>query len=467
MRRIAIRFVVSSLVLCVFPALAGTPSRQESVLAESQSLPSAEELADRSAQASGGREAWAKLSTLVLKGDIEMPALHLTGHVELYEKAPNKSLRVVSVAESSYVLKHGFDGQMGWELDPQKGLRRLQATELDEARVEAIFDSEVRLKEIYPDMKVVGKSRVGDRDAYVALMRTRPSAKPARFYFDAQSGLRIAEQSDVLASNGQIEKTTTFYEDYRTVAGVQIPFRIRFTSPSANFTINLNEVHPNEAVDDSVFAIPSDPQGTAAAVADDAAESLDEGETDGNLYKNRFFGLEYRFPLGWTPHGEETKKHIMAVGRNAVSGDTALEKGAYQEAEKRTEILLSVFQYPLGTPVDYNDAIQVMAEDVAFAPGIKTGREYLQLMGNNLKRSSVPLEMQGEPLPMSLAGLTFYRQDALLTVRTKTVYEAIVATITRQHSLVFVFVAGSDDDRNALVKTLQTIRLSQPVQAGR
>jgi hypothetical protein len=31
----------------------------------------------------------------------------------------------------------------------------------------SIFDSDVRIKEIYPDMKVIGRAKVGDRDAPV------------------------------------------------------------------------------------------------------------------------------------------------------------------------------------------------------------------------------------------------------------------------------------------------------------
>ncbi len=81
-------------------------------------------------------------------------------------------------------MKNGYDGQVGWDLGPPKGLRRLVAADLEQARQEAIFDSDVRLKELFPDMQVVGKAKVGDRDAYVALMRTRPSAKASKYYFD-------------------------------------------------------------------------------------------------------------------------------------------------------------------------------------------------------------------------------------------------------------------------------------------
>lgn len=460
--------LIALFLVSTSPLWAQSPAARSSVPSgDAAPFPSAAELADRCAQASGGAQAWAKVSTLVLKGSIEMPALQVKGRVELYHKSPSSFLRVVSIADKQYIQKHGFDGQTAWEFDPRGGLRQLSAAHLEQAKLEAIFDSDVRLKQLYPDMKVLGKSKVGDRDAYVVLARTRPSAKPSKFYFDAQSGLRIAEESDSLAPNGQIEKNTTFYEDYRSVAGVQIPFRLRFVSPSVNFTITLDEARANDSLDDSLFAFssqqPPAPPAGSATVAD--SSSPDVGTVEGNLYKNKFFGLQYQFPEGWTPHGEETKKHLMEIGRNAVSGNNALENGAYQDAEKRTLVLLSVFRYPLGTPVDNNDSIQLLSEDVRFAPGVKSGREYLQLMAGSLKRSNLPIEFQGEPTTATAAGQTFYRQDILLTVRGKSVYEAFVVSIVKEHALSFVFVGSSEQSRDDLAKTLETLRFSQQISA--
>jgi hypothetical protein len=182
------------------------------------------------------------------------------------------------------------------------------------------------------------------------------------------------------------------------------------------------------------------------------------------LYKNQFFGLEYQFPQGWTPHGEKTKKQIMEVGKSALSETNTVERGAYEAAEKPTLVLLSVFQYPLGTAVDHNDGIQLMSENVRFAPGIKTGNDSLQLMERNLKNSNVPMETQGEPVKLNLAGQAFYRQDILLAVHGKPVYEAIVVTVIKQHALVFVLIARTNDGRTDMAKTLETIRFDQLVQ---
>src|SRR5260370_373791 len=58
-------------------------------------LPSVDELVEKCAKGSGGKEAWAKLSTLVLTGTMEIPSVGMTGKVELFAKAPNKSFHVI------------------------------------------------------------------------------------------------------------------------------------------------------------------------------------------------------------------------------------------------------------------------------------------------------------------------------------------------------------------------------------
>src|SRR5580700_4800323 len=73
--------------------------------AKDAALPSAEELAAKCAKGSGGKEAWAKISTLVLSGTIEIPAMGATGKVEVVAKAPNKILQTTSIADGQFVQK--------------------------------------------------------------------------------------------------------------------------------------------------------------------------------------------------------------------------------------------------------------------------------------------------------------------------------------------------------------------------
>lgn len=219
-------------------------------------LPTVDEISEKCASASGGKETWAKISTVVTTGTMDIPAAGLTGKVEITAKAPNKMLRVISLADDQFVQKQGFDGRVGWKSDPQTGLKQLEGAELEAAKLEGVFDTEVRLKEVYPDMKVTGRAKVGERDAYTVLTH-EPGGKAITFYFDAETGLRIAEDAEGPDESGKVEKSSVFFEDYRTVGGIPFPHQIRITSPSVNLVIHVQEVNVNVPVNDSIFAMPS------------------------------------------------------------------------------------------------------------------------------------------------------------------------------------------------------------------
>jgi len=288
--------------------------------AKTERLPTAAEISERYAKASGGREAWAKLSTLVLTGTIEVASPQMSGTVEILAKAPNKLLLTMSLLNGQFVRKQGYDGQNGWEFDPESGLKRLAGAELQQTKLDAVFDTDIRFAELYPDMKVVGKTSVGNREAYKVSTKG-PDGKNKNFYFDAQTWLRIAEDAETTDDNGKNLELKSFFEDYRAVAGVQLPFRVRITSSSISFVMNIQEAKHNVPVEDSSFAVPAESAAAPKPAADTAADTPDEGETKGHTYENKFFGMQYDFPEDWTIHGEETKKRIMEVGKNAVSGD--------------------------------------------------------------------------------------------------------------------------------------------------
>ena len=231
------------------PAPAASPVKDEA-------LPTVDQLVEKCAKANGGKEAWAKLSTLVMTGTIDLPTFNMSGQIEAYAKAPNKVLRITDIGEGQYVEKEGFDGKAAWKSDPQAGLKQLAGPELEEVKVESAFDTEVRLKEIYPDMKVTGRTKLGDRDAYTVL--AHEGRKTITFYFDAETGRRIGEDTEGPDDNGKVQKIHLTFEDYGPVPGgsVQIPHKIRGTSPVVTFEMQIKDAQFNVPVDDAKFAMP-------------------------------------------------------------------------------------------------------------------------------------------------------------------------------------------------------------------
>ncbi|HKD50809.1 MAG TPA: hypothetical protein VKB90_08430, partial [Candidatus Acidoferrum sp.] len=247
--------MVGSLFAYAVPCFPQTQNAPKSAPAKAEALPTADEIAAKCAKGSGGKEAWAKLSTLVMKGTMEIPAANLTGTVEIYTKAPNKTLRIISLADGQFVQKEAFDGQVAWRSDPQTGLKRLEGAELEEVKTESAFDTDVRMKELYPDMKVTGRAKVGDRDAFTVFTR-EPGGRAVTLYFDAENGVRIAEDSEGPDENGKTQKISTFFEDYRTLGGVRVPYRVRGEAATFTFVIRIQEAQFNVPVENAMFTMP-------------------------------------------------------------------------------------------------------------------------------------------------------------------------------------------------------------------
>jgi hypothetical protein len=105
--------------------------------------------------------------------------------------------------------------------------------------------------------------------------------------------------------------------------------------------------------------------------------------------------------------------------------------------------------------------IAIMSEDVGFAPGIRTGNDYLQNLIRVLNASNMHSDIEGEPIAREVGGRPFYRLHTILHVRDRLVYEAIWTTIIRGHALGFILAAGSPEDREFLEKTLTTLRFGE------
>lgn len=199
--------------------------------------PLVEEILERYVKAVGGREAWGKVSSRVSKGKFEgeFAGVKVSGEVEILEKAPNRSVALITVPGAG-VLRRGFTGEYAFEQIPMFGFRRLEGSELEAERLASEFYRPVELKRLYPKMAYAGKDKVGDREAYI--IYAIPARGPVtRLYFDAQTGLLL-------------RKDDTYFEDYRDVDGLLLPFTQRAGAGTFRFT----EVRHNVAFDDSLLS---------------------------------------------------------------------------------------------------------------------------------------------------------------------------------------------------------------------
>jgi photosynthetic reaction center cytochrome c subunit len=205
-------------------------------------------------QALGGRAALERVTTRVMKGTLIAQG-GMKAPLEVFEKAPNKTLTIFRAPQGTNQM--GFDGAVGWTKTPEQGLREEAGQQLDFIRSEAEFYKELKLKDRYSKLTLLGLVQLDNREAYV-IEAAPQRGQPERLYFDRQNGLLV--RMDLGLNLGQEKmRMQMYFEDYRAVDGVKLPFAIRRARPGFTYTYQFDEIKLNVPLDDSRFNKPAAP----------------------------------------------------------------------------------------------------------------------------------------------------------------------------------------------------------------
>jgi len=117
----------------------------------------------------------------------------------------------------------------------------------------------------HTNVQVDAMEKIGDRDTY-RVVGTRKEGYPVldRINFDAQTGLLVRTYNTMQSVIGAFPEDT-FYEDYRDVSGVKIPFTMRVVSAEGNRTYKWASIEANTPVEDAKFTKPVPPAPRPAA----------------------------------------------------------------------------------------------------------------------------------------------------------------------------------------------------------
>jgi photosynthetic reaction center cytochrome c subunit len=224
---------------------------------------SPDEILDKYIDAIGGVPALAKVTSFVAKGTYEgYETLSEKVPLEIFANAPNQLTTIVHTQNGDSVTT--YDGNRGWIAAADKLMRVLPLSggDLEGARMDASLSFPARIKQEFRWRTGFPSVSIDDHPVQVIQDAARGDAG-TKLYFDSQSGLLVRQVRYVDTAVGVIP-TRIDYSDYRTVAGVKVPFRRVVTWTDGRSTIELSEIQPNVRIETAKFATPSPPTAKPA-----------------------------------------------------------------------------------------------------------------------------------------------------------------------------------------------------------
>jgi outer membrane lipoprotein-sorting protein len=226
------------------------------------SAQTADEVVEKYLTALGGRAALGKLTSRSTTGmmTLSTPNGEISGPIEVLAQRPNKSrtlikLDLTALGAGPMVVDQRFDGTSGYVIDTLQGNRDVTGNQLDNMKNGMFPNPFLNYKDNGATVELGGKEKVGDREAYVLIMKPK-SGSVARQFIDTESYLpiKLAVKVDV-PQVGELEQMTEL-SDYREVDGVKIPFKVKVSSAVQSFTITVTKVEHNTKIDDALFSKP-------------------------------------------------------------------------------------------------------------------------------------------------------------------------------------------------------------------
>jgi hypothetical protein len=213
----------SSFVLVLLCALAVAPRLHAQAPAAATAapkpaaLPSAAEVLQRYRAAIGGDAALKKHSARTELGSFEISGQGMRGDLKVVAQAPDKMHQWITLPGLGN-LEQGYDGSIGWSIDPAVGPRLLEGKELDQLKFAADFYQDLHDPAKYSSMTVVSRGPFEGEDCYeVHLVRT--SGFELTEFFSTKTGLMAGVKMNATMQMGSVPVITTLGE-YKLFGGV-------------------------------------------------------------------------------------------------------------------------------------------------------------------------------------------------------------------------------------------------------
>jgi hypothetical protein len=228
-------------------SIAAAPAEQATSV-----LPSARSIIDRFIDATGGRSAFGKHTSRRAVGRISMPGQGVEGEMELMAARPDL-MRVRMSISGVGEIQSGYDGRVGWSVNPLTGPMLLEGKALEQSKADADFDAMLHTERLFTTLETVERTTFEGRPAF-KIRAVRTSGDEDFEFFDVETGLMLGAMVTRESPMGPV-KATHVTTDYKTFGNLKIATRIVQRLMGAEQVITIDSVEFDK-VDRSVFVPP-------------------------------------------------------------------------------------------------------------------------------------------------------------------------------------------------------------------
>lgn len=221
---------------------------------QAQGRPAAADIIAKYVAAIGGKSEIMKITSLKQIATMDMPAAGLSAQMEMYTAAPNKSAMKASLPGIGDLVS-GFNGTIGWEVNPMVGARLKADADLANAADDADFYATLLYSaDRFSSMETVGDTTINGEKAYDVKMVRKATNKESHSYFSATSGLVLANRSTQESQMGSMVVTATM-SDYKKFGPLTMATKMETSAGPQKMIVTVKDVVINGAPE-SAFAIP-------------------------------------------------------------------------------------------------------------------------------------------------------------------------------------------------------------------
>ncbi len=192
------------------------------------------------------------------------------------------------------------------------------------------------------------------------------------------------------------------------------------------------------------------------------SKDFDYGKIEDNVYSNAFFNFKIDIPTTWSIQNKEQINNLIEKGKKIVAGDNENLKKVLEASEINSAYLLTIFKHELGSPVDYNPSLMIIAENLKLSPGIKTGGDYLFHTRKILQQTTINYHTIDDDFKqVDLNNQEFYQMNAHATLGGIALTQRYYSTIKNGFSINVVISFANDEQRAELEEILKSLAFSK------